>query len=1413
MTLLSTPAFALTVPAPVGPFSVVAGGSLAIPIGAVRESFACRLSIGQSPPYWDGIYYRWDAGIDGSYEADWSDATTFNWSAVGQSGPSVVNVRFEAQCYYFDLAAFDFLPDFGYADFPVNVLNAPPTLVDVQAVGYAANALPTNTPVTFDVTATDPEPGDTLSYVWTWADGVVSNGDLPNRTFTAPGNYQVNVRVSDGTDSVARNFNFTVVNERPDIRSVSIPQTVTEGDVVQLGVSADDVDPLTYTWTIEPEMTTLTGAAPTWQPFVDGRKVVTVVVSDGMSAESEHRNVDVLNAPPVIHAITTDGPVYEGVANVFTLDVTDPGLDPLRVAWSLDSVDVPFGPFGDLDTPFTAPDDGAYTIGAVARDNAGAEDTFSDTISVVNVPPALVTAQVPTTTVDDATPVPLSALASDVPADPLSYTWSLDDGTLWLGPSVDAVFPAGTWVLSLTVDDGDGGLFEQSWSVTSVHAPPEVSASQPAALDEGEEGAFTLFSDHPVDAVWYFSDGYVARGESVVHAFEDEGVYTFDVVATDAQGAETTFQGAPVVVANVAPTLAPLGLPPFSEGSPTLVTASATDPGADTLTYSWAINGVVVAHSNPASLTLPDSGPYTIGVLVDDGDGGTDATSVVVQSANVDPVVTLIGDRSDAVSQVLSWRAAVSDPGAESFTYDWDFGDGNTVEAGSDAVSHSYTANGTYTVTATVHDGDGGVGSDSFDVTISSIGPGAPVLTLADGDEGAAVEQRCALSAPAVGAITFTWSFGDGGSATGAVASHTWADDGEYEVTCTVTDAMGHANATSGVVRVDNVAPVMSGTPTLTVVAGDTFSFAPTASDPGTLDLLSWYLSGPVSAQFVPATGAVLWATGPGDVGDASFVVGVADGDGGVDTLSFEVTVILRDLDTDGMEDFWETDVGLDPNNGGDALLDPDGDGRVNLAEFMGGTDPFSSDRPAAPSLVEPIGGAEVADAEVFLYATAPVFDLTYDIRLYADAGLTTVVWSWEDVPTSTGLEVGGGCGVLSPRLEENTAYWWSARVSDGYVDSAWADPESFVVDAVAEAPGAPALVEPRDGVTVGLTQPVLHWLGSTDPDGDAVAYRLSIDVGAGFQSIDLQGSATDNLYEVPTTLPDSTQLCWFVEAIDAGGLSSEPSETWCFLVDLTNQPPSSPVILTPVDQTTVRELSVVVEVANGVDPELRVTSHLFELDAVTTFDSADLHTALVSTEGDGTTSWTASSLREDTWYYVRVLTSDGASESPWATASFFVNALNDPPSAPVPVLPVGGDALAAGDELVVADAVDPEGGPLTYEFIVLNEPGVVVAQVAGVPETPDRTAWAPPALDPGTYTWQSRATDDAREVGPWSEPAAFVVNGTVDPEPTNSRTVPEVDGGGIDVLLTGCGCDSRPGAPLGGLLVALGWSLRRRRR
>jgi len=62
------------------------------------------------------------------------------------------------------------------------------------------------------------------------------------------------------------------------------------------------------------------------------------------------------------------------------------------------------------------------------------------------------------------------------------------------------------------------------------------------------------------------------------------------------------------------------------------------------------------------------------------------------------------------------------DPDGSIVSYEWDFGDGDTATGVT--VSHTYAADGTYTVVLTVTDDAGATGTDSQDVTVSSGGGG-----------------------------------------------------------------------------------------------------------------------------------------------------------------------------------------------------------------------------------------------------------------------------------------------------------------------------------------------------------------------------------------------------------------------------------------------------------------------------------------------------------------------------------------------------------------------------------------------------------------------------------------------------------------------------------------------------------------
>jgi PKD repeat protein len=255
-------------------------------------------------------------------------------------------------------------------------------------------------------------------------------------------------------------------------------------------------------------------------------------------------------------------------------------------------------------------------------------------------------------------------------------------------------------------------------------------------------------------------------------------------------------------------------------------------------------------------------GPATHAVTVDlvdeDGTFLDRANDLSVQVENVAPLVT--GPANQTATEGTSSSFALgsfTDPGDDDpwqVTVVWGDGSPNTVFTQSSpgsiaAQSHTYADDGPYTASVTVAEdtGTGASGSATFQVTVANV---APVVTP-PANQGA---SEGTSSSFALGSFTdpgdddpwrVTVAWGDGSpdsvfpaasAGTIAAQTHTYADDGAYTVSVTVTEdgGTGASGSATFQVTVANVSPAVTAPANQTATEGTSKTFdLGSFTDPG----------------------------------------------------------------------------------------------------------------------------------------------------------------------------------------------------------------------------------------------------------------------------------------------------------------------------------------------------------------------------------------------------------------------------------------------------------------------------------------------------------------------------------------------------------------------------------------------------
>jgi PKD repeat protein len=250
----------------------------------------------------------------------------------------------------------------------------------------------------------------------------------------------------------------------------------------------------------------------------------------------------------------------------------------------------------------------------------------------------------------------------------------------------------------------------------------------------------------------------------------------------------------------------------FLEGVPVSFDGTdSTDSVSDnsSLNYTWSFSDGGVAYGNITAYTFMSNSTFSVTLTVRDQGGLTDVQSpfsIIVG----DRGPTAVGNCTDTVLTENQTAAHFISTYSTSYPDDitgwlWDFDDGSTSTLQS--PTHVFTDDGTYDVVLTVTDEDGSTDSTIVQVIVDDASPTADFdVTTSSPKEGQSVQFDDSSLTPR-DAISWHWTFGDGGSSDDQNPAHTYADNGTYVVNLTVTDEDGDTDSHTIQVVIGDTSP------------------------------------------------------------------------------------------------------------------------------------------------------------------------------------------------------------------------------------------------------------------------------------------------------------------------------------------------------------------------------------------------------------------------------------------------------------------------------------------------------------------------------------------------------------------------------------------------------------------------------
>ncbi len=631
-------------------------------------------------------------------------------------------------------------------------------------------------------------PGDTGIVAWSWdfGNGLTGSGSTESELFTLPGSYDVQLIVRDRLgceDTTVRRVEAIPLPQADFSASSTLgcDETITFFDDTQTPANI-----VAWEWDFG-DGNSSNLETPTHTYTLTGSYTVSLVVTDNFGCTDTIVKPDYINLtrPIAIFAQDRDEVCPGGTIQFF--DFSIPDFPIVSRSWNFGDGTTATGsnPLHTYDQP------GIYTVTLTIVNTQGCTDSESGTIEVFAPP----TAQIGTSITEACAPLTLDLEnLSILGGGPLiGQTWDFGDGrsSSQSNPSLTYT-QAGDYRVSLAVVDANGCAHDTSILIR-VNEVPQVDFTA-----DGRRGCAPqsinfqaqVFAAASIQSWnWDFGDGNTSNQENPSHVYTSDGTYDVKLVVVDANGCTDSLTKTQFIRLSH-PQAA---FSHLTDGFCPPVRASFEDQSIeDTTLTSWNWNfgdGSTSNQENPVHI-YPNSGNYSVRLIVGNVMGCRDTLlKPSLIQVNEGPTASFTpGDTANCTPLSINFASTAQAGDAPIDSYEWDFGNGLTSTQVNPVMT--FGSPGTYDVSLIVADDAGCRDTTQAEVRARAL----PRVDFSVSDTLGCAPKTINFfdQSIASGAIvSWFWDFGDGNTSNAQFPIHTYAANGNYDVSLTIEDEFG----------------------------------------------------------------------------------------------------------------------------------------------------------------------------------------------------------------------------------------------------------------------------------------------------------------------------------------------------------------------------------------------------------------------------------------------------------------------------------------------------------------------------------------------------------------------------------------------------------------------------------------------